>query len=155
MRTALARTATAAAERRVRVPMGTRLSLLLGNRHRDLALCRDLAGSRFVHSKVDSPVQLLGAAPVDGSGGMLLLVPAPEVDGTLLVGGVVVGVAGALEVVSGTDDDVRVGVVLRVCVGVGVALGVGALGAVCPTEPDPPPVPPAPAVPTCAVCGRT
>lgn len=105
---------------------------------------------------MDSPVQLLGAVSVDGSDGTLLEL-SPEVVGTPVLGGVVVGVAGTLEVVSGTDDDVPVGAVLRVRVGVGVGvvLGVGVLGAVCPTEPDPPPVPPAPAVPTCADCGRT
>jgi len=107
---------------------------------------------------VDFPVQLLGAVVLGSSGGPLE-VPGLPVEGPLLVDGVVVGVAGTLEVVSGTDDDVPVGAVLRVRVGVGVGvgvvLGVGVLGAVCPTEPDPPPVPPAPAVPTCADCGRT
>jgi hypothetical protein len=104
---------------------------------------------------VDSPVQLLGAVSVDGSDGTLLELPPEEV-GTLVLGGVVVGVAGTLEVVSGTDDDVRAGVVLRVRVGVGVALGVGVLGVVvCSTGLGPPPAPPPPAVPICADGGRT
>jgi hypothetical protein len=62
-----------------------------------------------------------------GTDGTLCVV-VPPVVGALVVGAVVVGVAGTLEVVAGVDGDVRVGAVVRV--GVEVRVGVGVPGAV-------------------------
>jgi hypothetical protein len=84
-------------------------------------------------------------------------VVVPPVDGALLLGAVVVGVAGALELVgAGVDGVVRVGEVVRVGAGVRVRVGVGVPGDVVwltTLPPVPPPAPPA--VPTCAETGRT
>jgi hypothetical protein len=112
--------------------MGTRFSLLLDDGHDDLALCARVVRSRFVHPKVDFPVQLVGAAALDDADGTLWVL-APRVAGALLLAGAVVvrDVAGAPDVVrAGTDDDARVGAVLRVGVVVGVVLGAGVLDVV-------------------------